>query len=72
METILSEIDAYRPNLKKRGSKLTQQFDAILLPGFCGNNTFLICKSPCEEQLEEFWSLVEEQNVITVIMLTST
>ncbi|WAQ98730.1 PTPRE-like protein, partial [Mya arenaria] len=39
---------------------------------FSGNNTFLICKSPCEEQLEEFWSLVEEQHVITIIMLTST
>ncbi|XP_052794507.1 uncharacterized protein LOC128227739 isoform X2 [Mya arenaria] len=72
METILSEIDAYRPKLKKRGSNFTQQLDAILLPGFCGNNTFLMCKSPREEQLEEFWSLVEEQHVITVIMLTSS
>ncbi|WAQ98947.1 PTPRT-like protein [Mya arenaria] len=72
METIISEIDAYRPKLKKRGSNFTQQLDAILLPGFCGNNTFLMCKSPREEQLEEFWSLVEEQHVITVIMLTSS
>ncbi|XP_052791779.1 receptor-type tyrosine-protein phosphatase epsilon-like [Mya arenaria] len=48
-------------------SRLVKQFQS-----FSGNNTFLICKSPCEEQLEEFWSLVEEQHVITIIMLTST
>ncbi|WAR08652.1 PTPRA-like protein, partial [Mya arenaria] len=72
METIISEIDAYRPKLKKRGVSFTQQLDAILLPSFFGKNTFILCKSPCEEQLEEFWSLVEEQHVITVIMLTST
>ncbi|XP_052809451.1 receptor-type tyrosine-protein phosphatase alpha-like [Mya arenaria] len=72
METIISELDAYRPKLKKRGLSFTQQLDAILLPSFSGKNTFILCKSPCEEQLEEFWSLVEEQHVITVIMLTST
>ncbi|WAQ98949.1 PTPRM-like protein [Mya arenaria] len=72
METILSEIDAYLPKLKKRNSNFTQQLGAILLPSFSGKNTFLLCKSPSEEQLEEFWSLVEEQHVVTVIMLTST
>ncbi|XP_052793368.1 receptor-type tyrosine-protein phosphatase epsilon-like isoform X1 [Mya arenaria] len=72
METILSEIDAYRPKLKKRGSNFTPKLGTILLPSFSGKNTFLMCKSPCEEQLEEFWSIVEEQHVITVIMLTST
>ncbi|WAQ98745.1 PTPRT-like protein, partial [Mya arenaria] len=71
MESILSEIDAYRPKLKKRGSDFTQQLGAIMLPSFSGKNKFLLCKSPCEEQLEEFWSLVEEQHVITVIMLTA-
>ncbi|WAQ98702.1 PTPRE-like protein [Mya arenaria] len=72
METILSEIDAYRPKLKKRGSEFTQQLGAILLPSFSGKNSFLLCISPCEEELEEFWSLVEEQHVITVIMLTAS
>ncbi|WAQ98711.1 PTPRF-like protein [Mya arenaria] len=72
METILSEIDAYCPKLKKLCSNFTQQLGTILLPNFSGKNTFLMCKSPCREQLDEFWSLVEEQHVITVIMLTST
>ncbi|WAQ98719.1 PTPRE-like protein [Mya arenaria] len=72
METITSEIDAYSPKLKNLGSNFTKEFGAIFLPSFSGNDTFLMCKSPCEEQLEEFWSLVEEQHVITVIMLTTT
>ncbi|XP_052791780.1 receptor-type tyrosine-protein phosphatase epsilon-like [Mya arenaria] len=52
---------------------LTNEADQVQNePSFYGNNTFLMCKSPCEEQLEEFWSLVEEQHVITIIMLTTT
>ncbi|XP_052791769.1 receptor-type tyrosine-protein phosphatase epsilon-like [Mya arenaria] len=53
-------------------SQCMETWKQLLQKSFSGNDTFLMCKSPCEEQLEEFWSLVEEQHVITVIMLTTT
>ncbi|XP_052793846.1 receptor-type tyrosine-protein phosphatase alpha-like [Mya arenaria] len=71
MESLRLEMDAYRPKLKKRGSNLIQNLGTLILPNYANNNTFLVCMSPTEQMCEEFWSLIEEQHVITVVMLTS-
>ncbi|XP_052791699.1 receptor-type tyrosine-protein phosphatase epsilon-like [Mya arenaria] len=71
IESMRSEIDAYRPTLDKRGSNFVQNLGTIFLPNYAYKNTFLVGMSPSEQTLEEFWSLIEEQHITTVIMLTS-
>ncbi|XP_052793847.1 receptor-type tyrosine-protein phosphatase alpha-like [Mya arenaria] len=71
MESLQSEIDAYRPKLKNRGSNIVQRLGTIFLPNYANKNTFLMGMSPTENTLEEFWSLIEEQHITTVIMVTS-
>ncbi|XP_052256587.1 uncharacterized protein LOC127861905 isoform X2 [Dreissena polymorpha] len=70
METVMSEIDAYRPQLQERGSKFIQQLGAIFLPTFDNKNALLVCISPTDQHMEDFWSLVEEQHVTTVINMS--
>ncbi|XP_052791694.1 receptor-type tyrosine-protein phosphatase epsilon-like [Mya arenaria] len=70
IESMRSEIDAYRPNLNKRGSNFVQNLGTIFLPNYANKNTFLVAMSPTEQTLEEFWSLIEEQHITTLIMLT--
>ncbi|KAH3713592.1 hypothetical protein DPMN_073384 [Dreissena polymorpha] len=71
METVLSEIHAYRPQLQKRGSKFIQRLGAIFLPTVGNTNALLVCMSPTDQHMEEFWSLVDEHHVTTVISLAS-
>ncbi|KAH3713604.1 hypothetical protein DPMN_073397 [Dreissena polymorpha] len=71
VETAMLEIDAYRPQLMKRGSKFIQQLGTMLLPTIGNTNALLVCMSPTDQHLEEFWSLVEEQHVTTVISLAA-
>ncbi|XP_060555541.1 receptor-type tyrosine-protein phosphatase eta-like, partial [Ruditapes philippinarum] len=70
VETLLSESDAYRPKLKNRGSKFVQQLRAMYIPNYKGKSTFLVSMSPDKDTMEEFWSLVDDNNIKTVIMLT--
>lgn len=72
MESIQSESAAYRPKLKNRGSKYVQQLGAIYIPNYKGKNTFLVSMSPDDDSMEEFWSLVDDSNIKTIIMLTET
>ncbi|KAH3694928.1 hypothetical protein DPMN_082373, partial [Dreissena polymorpha] len=69
METVMSE-NAYRPQLQERGSKFIQQLGAIFLPTFDNKNALLVCISPTDQHMEDFWSLVEEQHVTTVINMS--
>ncbi|KAH3857882.1 hypothetical protein DPMN_100497 [Dreissena polymorpha] len=71
METVMSEIDAYRPQLQKRGSNFIQRLGAIFLPTVGNTNALLVCMSPTDQHMEEFWSLVDEHHVTTVISLAS-
>ncbi|XP_053398988.1 receptor-type tyrosine-protein phosphatase alpha-like [Mercenaria mercenaria] len=70
VETIMSESDAYRPKLKNRGSKCVQQLSAIYISNYKGKSTFLVSMSPDQGTMEEFWSLVDDSNIKTIIMLT--
>ncbi|XP_052270463.1 uncharacterized protein LOC127871510 isoform X2 [Dreissena polymorpha] len=70
METVMSE-NAYRPQLQKRGSKFIQRLGAIFLPTVGNTNALLVCMSPTDQHMEEFWSLVDEHHVTTVISLAS-
>ncbi|XP_052270483.1 uncharacterized protein LOC127871517 isoform X7 [Dreissena polymorpha] len=71
METVMSELHAYRPQLQKRGSKFIQRLGAIFLPTVGNTNALLVCMSPTDQHMEEFWSLVDEHRVTTVISLAS-
>ncbi|XP_060604513.1 receptor-type tyrosine-protein phosphatase epsilon-like [Ruditapes philippinarum] len=70
VETLLSESDAYKPKIKKGGSKFVDQLGAMFIPNYKGKSTFLVSMSPDKDTMEEFWSLVDEINIKTVIMLT--
>ncbi|XP_053388765.1 receptor-type tyrosine-protein phosphatase epsilon-like [Mercenaria mercenaria] len=70
IETLLSESDAYRPKLMNRGSKFVQQLSAIYIPNYKEKSTFLVSMSPDKGTMEEFWSLVDDSNIKTIIMLT--
>lgn len=40
------------------------------LQNFAGRNTFLVAMSPDKSTIEEFWSLVDDLKIKTVVMLT--
>ena len=45
-------------------------FVYLLFQNYEEKNTFIITKSPTDSTIAGFWSLIVEQNVKTVIMLT--
>ncbi|XP_052241861.1 uncharacterized protein LOC127851914 isoform X14 [Dreissena polymorpha] len=71
LDNAISEIDAYRPQLLKRGSNYIQQLGVEFIPAFGSTNALLVCMSPTDQHLEEFWSLAEEHHVTTMINLSA-
>ncbi|XP_052791726.1 receptor-type tyrosine-protein phosphatase epsilon-like [Mya arenaria] len=70
IESLRSE-NAYVPKMNKRGSNFIPKLGSIFLPNYENKNAFLVSMSPTKQTLEEFWSLIDEEHITTVIMLTS-
>ncbi|XP_060557616.1 receptor-type tyrosine-protein phosphatase epsilon-like, partial [Ruditapes philippinarum] len=70
VDTLLSESAAYRPKFMNKGSTFVQRLGAMCITNYKGKSTFLVSMSPDKDTMEEFWSLVDDNNIKTVIMLT--
>ncbi|XP_056020209.1 uncharacterized protein LOC125669227 isoform X2 [Ostrea edulis] len=64
-------VDSEMPQLKDEENKLIY-INAVFLPAYKTNKSFIVTQMPLRETVNDFWKLLSNQRVSTVVMLNQT
>ena len=62
--------DETRVKLEHTGALCSDYINANYIDGYCREKAYIATQGPMKNTLEDFWRLVWEQNVQTIVMMT--